>query len=271
MRYPDGGVYRGSWHAGIRKGYGEYTDSLGRTYSGYWRGDSLRRGRLRAKEGTYEGLFNRRMEEHGEGEFTANDGGYYVGKWKDGRRDGFGFSVAPHEVVKCGVWAKEDGSGANKCCTIRNGYTASTFPNTSMCTSGGGTWYRLEEPAHYTFGAYGRPECVGSGGLSGLFRVHQIHGGADGVQSLLYAGCACRTPVWISGRSLSSFHPSGDEPGRLFPEEVPLAKGDLPPMLDVELSDRRIAAMGGRDVLFREMLVWLKEVGRRAAPHLLYM
>ena len=46
------------------------------------------------------------MEEHGEGEFTANDGGYYVGKWKDGRRDGFGFSVAPHEVVKCGVWAK---------------------------------------------------------------------------------------------------------------------------------------------------------------------
>ena len=46
------------------------------------------------------------MEEHGEGEFTANDGGYYVGKWRDGRRDGFGFSVAPHEVVKCGVWAK---------------------------------------------------------------------------------------------------------------------------------------------------------------------
>ena len=36
-------------------------------------------------------------------------------------------------------------------------------------------------------------------------------------------------------------------------------------MLDVELSDRRIAAMGGRDVLFREMLVWLKEVGRRSS------
>ena len=54
----------------------------------------------------YEGFCNRRMEEHGEGEFMAYDGGYYVGKWKDGRRDGFGFSVAPHEVVKCGVWAK---------------------------------------------------------------------------------------------------------------------------------------------------------------------
>ena len=56
-----------------------------------------------------------------------------------------------------------------------------------------------------------------------------------------------------------------------FLKKSRLQKGDLPPMLDVELSDRRIAAMGGRDVLFREMLVWLKEVGRRAAPHLLYM
>ena len=49
-----------------------------------------------------------------------------------------------------------------------------------------------------------------------------------------------------------------------FLKKSRLRKGDLPPMLDVELSDRRIAAMGGRDVLFREMLVWLKEVGRRS-------
>lgn len=49
-----------------------------------------------------------------------------------------------------------------------------------------------------------------------------------------------------------------------FLKKSRLQKGDLPPMLDVELSDRRIAAMGGRDVLFREMLVWLKEVGRRS-------
>ena len=168
MRYPDGGVYRGSWHAGIRKGYGEYTDSLGRTYSGYWRGDSLRRGRLRAKKGTYEGLFNRRMEEHGEGEFTANDGGYYVGKWKDGRRDGFGFSVASHEVVKCGVWAKGRFGGRTNAVPFGTDIRHRHF-QIPACVQAAGVRYRLGEPAHYTFGAYGRPECVGSGGLSGLF------------------------------------------------------------------------------------------------------
>ena len=71
MRYPDGGVYRGSWHAGIRKGYGEYTDSLGRTYSGYWRGDSLRRGRFEQKRGrmkvsSTDGWKSMARESHGE-------------------------------------------------------------------------------------------------------------------------------------------------------------------------------------------------------------
>ena len=263
MRYPDGGVYRGSWH-GIRKGYGEYTDSLGRTYSGYWRGDSLRRGRLRAKEGTYEGLFNRRMEEHGEGEFTANDGGYYVGKWKDGRRDGFGFSVAPHEVVKCGVWAKGR-FRANKCCTIRNGYTASTFPNTSMCTSGGCNGIDWRNLRITRLGHTADRNALGA---------------VDYPVSFVYIksteGLTVFNPYYTQdvraarryGFPVGAYHFFSTRPAMsqadYFLKKSHLQKGDLPPMLDVELSDRRIAAMGGRDVLFREMLVWLKEVGRRS-------
>ena len=47
-----------------------------------------------------------------------------------------------------------------------------------------------------------------------------------------------------------------------FLRRAGLRRGDLPPMLDVELSDRKIEAMGGREALFREMLVWLRLVGQ---------
>ena len=48
-----------------------------------------------------------------------------------------------------------------------------------------------------------------------------------------------------------------------FLRRAAVRKGDLPPMLDMELSDSKIEAMGGIDVLFSEMLVWLKIVGER--------
>ena len=47
-----------------------------------------------------------------------------------------------------------------------------------------------------------------------------------------------------------------------FLKKARLRRGDLPPMLDMELDDRKIAAMGGRDALFRGMLVWLEAVER---------
>ena len=47
-----------------------------------------------------------------------------------------------------------------------------------------------------------------------------------------------------------------------FLKKARLRRGDLPPMLDMELDDRKIAAMGGRDALFREMLAWLEAVER---------
>ena len=53
------------------------------------------------------------------------------------------------------------------------------------------------------------------------------------------------------------------EQAAFFLKRARLRKGDLPPMLDMELTDRKVASMGGREVLFREMLVWLRTVGER--------
>ena len=66
MRYPDGGVYRGGWRAASEKDTGSILTPWGRTYSGYGAGILCARTSS-GKRGMYEGFFNRRMEEHGEG------------------------------------------------------------------------------------------------------------------------------------------------------------------------------------------------------------
>lgn len=57
---------------------------------------------------------------------------------------------------------------------------------------------------------------------------------------------------------------SGLQQAKFFVKSVHLSKATLPPMLDVEPTNAQIQKMGGRDVLFREMLVWLRFVEKYA-------
>lgn len=57
---------------------------------------------------------------------------------------------------------------------------------------------------------------------------------------------------------------SGLQQAKFFVKSVYLSKATLPPMLDVEPTNAQIHKMGGRDVLFREMLVWLRFVEKYA-------
>ena len=53
---------------------------------------------------------------------------------------------------------------------------------------------------------------------------------------------------------------SGLQQAKFFVKSVRLSKATLPPMLDVEPSNAQISKMGGREVLFKEMLIWLRHV-----------
>ena len=52
----------------------------------------------------------------------------------------------------------------------------------------------------------------------------------------------------------------GLQQAKFFVKSVRLSKATLPPMLDVEPSNAQISKMGGREVLFKEMLIWLRHV-----------
>lgn len=53
---------------------------------------------------------------------------------------------------------------------------------------------------------------------------------------------------------------AGKPQADFFIKNAQLSANTLPPMLDVEPTDKEIAQMGGEQVLFREMLIWLKHV-----------
>ena len=262
MCYPDGAVYSGNWQAGRREGYGEYTTSAGRKFSGKWRADTLRHGRCCYASAIYHGTFNHLLEADGEGDWRNADGSYYSGKWKGGRRDGFGFSVVPGEVVKCGVWSKDRFKGEQMIYHSERiyGIDISKYQHIHRRRVYGIDWKRLRI-THL-----------------GHISRKKVRGEVDYPVSFVYVKCTEGLSVFNPyytrdvraarkhGYPVGAYHFFTTRPARrqaaCFLRRAGLRRGDLPPMLDVELSDRKIEAMGGREALFREMLVWLRLVGQ---------
>ena len=63
---------------------------------------SLAKG-IRIAGGRYEGESQKNVP-NGYGKYYGDDGSFYDGHWKDGKRDGFGIYVAPHEYLQVGEW-----------------------------------------------------------------------------------------------------------------------------------------------------------------------
>ena len=79
-----------------------------------------------------------------------------------------------------------------------------------------------------------------------------------------------------AGIAVGAYHFFSPLPGMAQAEHfLSVAKpqrGDLPPMLDVELSEAQIEAMGGEEALFDEIEAWLRAVHRATATRpVLYM
>lgn len=262
MHYPDGSRYSGGWTAGKRQGYGELTDATGREYAGEWRADSLFHGECRDGAGRYRGSFNRRMEAHGTGEFVKSDGHYYAGEWNEGLRNGFGFAVAPHEVLKCGVWKNGAFKGERMLYTAQRVYGIDISKYQHVI---GRRVYPID---------WKRLRITHLGHIS----HKRIEGEVDYPVSFVYIksteGLTVTNPYYLRdaaaarkyGYPVGAYHFFSTRPASrqaaFFLKKAAPRKGDLPPMLDVELTDRQIRAMGGAEALFREMLVWLRIVER---------
>lgn len=264
MILPDGSFYKGSWKNGIREGYGEFTDTLGQIYRGVWTCDSLSKGERTDSLGSFHGSFNMQLHPSGQGDYFTPNGIYYSGHWNDGMRDGFGFSMEPHQVVKCGYWKKNRFQGEQMLYNPSRvyGIDISKYQHIINKRVYAIDWKSL------------RITHLGS------ISQKKIQGGkADYPVSFIYIKATegltvvnkfykkDRFQAHRHGYPVGAYHFFSTRPGNRqaahFLKQATPRRGDLPPMLDVELTDAQIRSMGGAQAMFREILEWMRMVEQR--------
>lgn len=260
----DGHVWRnGQLQQSAKNGRGvSLDDSLG-VICGEWRNDTLVSGRLAGEEGVYEGDFSPLLQADGHGVFSTPDGSCYNGHWTAGQRDGFGVEVAA-DYLRAGEWRRDRFLGERMSYTSERIYGI----DISRYQHGKGRKYY---PIHWNK-------------LRITYLGHQnskrMQGRADYPVSFVYIksteGTTVRNRFYAAdyrqarryGISCGAYHffstrTGGAVQARFFLKNTRFSKGDFPPVLDVEPSDRQIQAMGGRAALFREIRAWMGVVERQ--------
>ena len=248
-----------------------WDDSLG-VICGEWRNDTLVSGRLTGADGVYEGDFSPTVRADGHGAFFASTGTCYDGHWTAGRRNGFGVEIAT-DCLHAGEWCHGRFLGERMNHTSERIYGI----DISRYQHGKGRKYY---PIHWKklrityLGRQNSKRMRGKADYPVSFVYIKSTEGTT-VRNRFYAsdyrqarryGIACGAYHFFSTRT------GGAAQARFFLKHARFSSGDFPPVLDVEPSDRQIAAMGGRTALFREIRAWMRIVeNRTGARPVLYV
>lgn len=262
-----GGSYRGqvvqnAQGSFVRSGYGEFRDALGNVFCGQWAADTLAAGTRRDSLNLYEGTFNAALQSHGLGRIRKHDGEYYCGNWKDGVRNGQGFSVQGRHMVRCGEWKKGRFRGERMIYTADRvyGIDISRYQHESGRKRYSINWDKLR--------------------ITGLGSGRRVSGTADYPVSFIYIKATQGIKLLnryyaadirqarrhgIAAGTYHFFSPryGGSAQAAWFLKKASVAKTDLPPVLDLEPTEKQVREMGGDGPMFREVLAWLRIVEQR--------
>lgn len=220
---------------------------------------SLAKG-IRIAGGRYEGESQKGIP-NGYGKLYGDNGSFYDGHWKDGKRDGFGIYVAPHEYLQVGEWKADVFKGE------RLTYTADRIYGIDVSR-------HQHEKNNKVYKIYwDRLRITDLGTLS----TKTIKGKVDYPVSFAYVksteGCTVLNAYYEADYKAARAHnirtgtyhffstkSAGTAQADYFLRCSKFNKGDLPPALDVEPTDAQIAAMGGPKVMFRHIRAWMRRV-----------
>lgn len=252
-------VYSGVWKNGKRCGYGTITDSLGRQITALWQADTIVTGTAKDSLGTYHGEFNTKLTAEGHGTWTAKDGSFYTGQWKDGKRNGFGCGVTTGGKVKAGDWRSDRYRGERMLHASDRiyGIDLSKYQHEIGkrkysidwsrlriaylgAANGGNVDYRIS----FIYIKSTEGTTVKNKYFHNDYRQSRAHGFKTGAYH------------FFSARS------SAAQQAYFFLRNSRFNAGDLPPVLDLEPDKKQVALMGGTSGMFSKVRTWLNIVHR---------
>lgn len=249
-------VYRGSWKDGKYDGEGIMKDSLNREVEGLWKEDSIMIGTRISSDGVYRGTFNENLIPDGRGMISYGNMQFYEGSWTDGNPDGFGIQLAPDGWLRAGTWKNGTFKGE-----VLN-YTADRIYGIDIAR------YQHKAPIKWknlritSLGRMSKKNIIGEVDYPVSFVYIKCTEG-ETVRNSYYNGdykSARSNGIACGAYHFFSIHSEPEKQAQNFLKHLKLNKGDFPPVLDVEPSEKEIRQIGGNAELFRRIRIWLRIV-----------
>lgn len=246
-----------------RQGIGATTDSCGNVIIGMWKADTLTVGLRIDSTGIFAGQLDNGRKANGHGCQQIYEGGYYEGHWNDNLRSGFGFLVDIRNL-QAGTWRKDRFFGEHMKHTSDRiyGIDISRYQHENGRKRYGIEWNDL------------RVTHLGrriTGNITGevdypvrFVYIKSTQGTTIRNRYYVHDYAACRKKgIPIGAYHFFSTIKSGRMQAKYFLDNTLFRKGDLPPVLDIEPTDRQIAKMGGAEKMLREIRVWIEMIEQR--------
>ena len=256
----------GRWKGKKRQGTAISRDSLGRIIVGNWENDTLTSGIRIDSMGYYEGAFAQ-GKANGHGAYISVDDHYFEGHWENDQRQGFGLSLLQNSLVtmlKVGEWQNDKYRGE------RMNYTSERIYGIDISRYQHGKG-RKKHPILWNqlrishLGSKSKKQISGTVDYPVQFCFIKSTEGTS-IRNKYYAQdyiAARKHGIHTGAYHFFSVKTSGSAQASYFINSTLFRKGDLPPVLDVEPSDKDIARMGGSQALWRNIRAWLQAVEKR--------
>ena len=211
--------------------------------------------------GYYDGPVDSLNKPSGHGKWQGNDGTYYEGTWKEGMREGWGFSIAPQKALRVGEWKADRYKGERLVYTSERiyGIDISKYQHEIGRKKYGIDWKHLricnlgsisrktvsgtvDYPIRYIYIKSTEGSTLFNKYYSNDYRQAKAHGYKVGTYHFF-----------------STTSPAATQASHFLKHSM-LKRGDFPPVLDVEPLSSQIEKMGGTGVLFARVRTWLKLV-----------
>lgn len=223
--------------------------------------DTLLIGTFTDSLGTYKGQLTYDGTPCGIGTFHYAGGGYYEGEWQDGQRQGNGFYVSPGQMVKAGEWKGDMYKGERM---VYNALRVYGIDISRYQHEVGRKRYNIDwKNLRITYlGAKNSGDASDTIDYPVSFVYIKSTQGTT-IKSKYYAADAkaARSHGILCGAyHFYSVKTKAIDQARFFLKNTRIMHDDLPPVLDVEPTDREIAKGGGEQKLFEAIRTWMNAV-----------